>query len=299
MTKVVIIGSSVAGHSVAAGLRERSDSCDITLISEEPCVFYDRRKLFKYLAGEVKEKELFCVPGDFYGQHRINFLKEAKALSINLNRKSVSYRLDDERESVNYELLVICSGAKTQLPEIDGINKEGVFALDGLADVKALRQHLISDTVCVLGFNDYTPALIESFIRKEKEVKLIVPGGAPSFTVPPHCELIDSQVIEIIGESGTQAVKLKGGKIIGVCLAVACGKLQPATSFINDGGIRLDAEAVLVDEKNMTSDPSVYACGTVCKRQDEPWRLKNWDEVVTESKKVVENILGVISRVQV
>ncbi|MCX5708346.1 MAG: FAD/NAD(P)-binding oxidoreductase [Candidatus Omnitrophica bacterium] len=137
--RIVIIGGSAAGHNAAIKLRQKYQDAGLTLISEEAFPFYDRRKLLDYWSGKIKEKELFLLSHDSYGQQNINFIKDAKVISVNPARRSVSYKLQEKRTSVEYDFLVVASGCKTPLPEIEGINKTGVFRFEGLADFKELK----------------------------------------------------------------------------------------------------------------------------------------------------------------
>jgi nitrite reductase (NADH) large subunit len=295
MTKIVIIGASAAGHTVAQNLREKNKDCAITLITEEAFPFYDRRKLVVYLSGNIKEKELFLLPPDFYAAQNIDFLKERKVVGINTKKRAVYLKREESRESLVYDFLVICSGRKTIFPEISGINKAGVLRPDTLSDFKEIKVHLISDTVCFLGWNRLASEVAKVIIAKGKEVKLIM-NETPLEPLPGEgIEVINSEVVDIIGESGVQAVKLKEGKIIGTSLVMVFMSLpKAAMDFLDGTDIEAAEEAICVDEKMRTNLENIFSSGTVSVLKDFSPRLKTWDETVSESLKVAESIFQAI-----
>jgi NAD(P)H-nitrite reductase large subunit len=294
MTKVVIIGASAAGHTAAVSLREKNRDCSISLITEEAFPFYDRRKLLDYLAGRIKEKELLLSSSEFYAQKNINFLKEKKVSGINPNRRLVYLKEEDSRESLEYDFLVICSGRKTVLPQIPGINKDGVFRLDALKNFKDCRQYLISDSVCLMGWNGLTPSVFKIMTGKQMEIKLIINEKPADYQPPEGIEVINSEVVEIIGESRVQAVKLKEGKIIGTSLVMVMDFPKASIDFLKDTDIEISQDAICVDERMCTSLKNVFSSGSVCSRKDSPVRLKSWDETVNESIGLVDNLVNII-----
>lgn len=286
--KVVIVGASIAGHTVAVSLRKARPDCSITLITRSAYPAYDKRRLLDYLTGSVKEKDLLLVPPDFYQQNNIEFLKECEAVSVAPVRKQLSYRNKaGRRETCAYDYLVVCSGAGTVLPEVDGIHKEGVYTLDSLADFKSFRSHLISDPVCIMGSGSNALSLAHALAGKQKEVKVISRDAGGGDT---SVEILSTDVVELIGEGGIQAVRLAEGKIIGTRLPVFMPEPKKAnTGFLKD--VELDPFGrIIVDEAMCTSVPAVYASGAVCARRDSVQDNKSWDDVINESKALADNL---------
>jgi nitrite reductase (NADH) large subunit len=287
--RIVIIGGSAAGHNAAIKLRQKYQDAGLTLISEEAYPFYDRRKLLDYWAGKIKEKELFLISADSYGQQNINFIKEAKVVAVNPARRSVSYKIQEKRTSVEYDFLVVASGRKTPLPEIEGINKTGVFRFDGLADFKELKSAVMLDAVCLIGTNHLSSKIIEAVISKQIEVKLVT--REPQENLPSSVEVINSEVVELIGDSGIQAIKLKEGKIIGVSWAGVMSQARPSTDFLKESNIELTEGAIAVDDNQRSSIPDIFACGSACLRRGETPGIKTWEDSAAEGSSVAENIL--------
>ncbi|MDD5079821.1 MAG: FAD-dependent oxidoreductase [Candidatus Omnitrophica bacterium] len=301
MPKIIIIGSSIAGHTAAISLRQKNKDCEITLITDEPSPCYDKRKLPAYLAGGTKEKELYLVNADHYAGQNIKFLKERKVYGINTNRRLVYFKYEETRGNAEYDFLVICSGVKTTLPDIPGINKEGVIRLDSLNDFKQARKYLLSsDTVCFLGWNPWAQEIAKAITGQQKEVKAVTEQPVEGPAQMQHLEFINSKVTDIIGESGVQAIKLKEGKIIGASLVVVFDSpAKPAVDFLKDTDIELSGGGVCVDANLRTNLKNVFACGAAAGAQGLPDKTKNWDDVLNESVRLADNISQAIGGLNV
>ena len=294
MNKVVIIGASVAGHTVATALREGNKDCPITLVTEEAFVFYDRRRSFDYLDGKIKEKEVFCASPDFYQAKNINFLKERKVVSVNTGKRLGFFKNGEKRESIEYDFLVICSGRKTPLPEIDGINKQGVFTLDSLKELKEARHHLSGESVCVIGSNWLTLEFAKVIAARQKELKIVTDENIDIALLPENTEIINTRVVEIIGESGVQAVKFQEGKIVSASVVFVMGKSKPSADFLKDTPVEISEEAILVDEDMRSNISNIFSCGSVCCIKGSGFKLKSWDQTSAESRVLVDNLIKTI-----
>ena len=88
--RVVIVGASIAGHTIATGIKKENPDASVTLVTDEAYPLYDRRKLFDFLCGAVQEKDLMLVRSDTYEKQGIVFLKDHKAVSVAPVRKQLS-----------------------------------------------------------------------------------------------------------------------------------------------------------------------------------------------------------------
>ncbi len=293
--KIVIIGNGPAGHTVATTLRELTPDCVITLISEESFPYYDKRKMPDYLAGQIKEKELFFVAPDFYEKNKINFLKDRHVVTVSTARRYVYCKYKEERENTDFDYLVVASGRKTIFPDIPGIHKEGVFKLDNLTDYKELRTHLFTDTVCLFGGVNAGVEVGKSINLLGKDVKIITEEDFDNSLKTEKLDFIKSEVIELIGESGIQAVKLKEGKIIGTEIPVFLPSSQKASlDFLKDTNINTINDFLVVDENMATSIKNVFACGAVCVNKEANNIEKSWDDIINESKLLANHLVNVI-----
>lgn len=114
------------------------------------------------------------------------------------------------------------------LPQIPGARKKGVVLVSSENDLDKLKDYLINDTVCVQG---PLPAAFKlaKFISEKYNVGVkVTAAGQPAFQLPGQVQAIASSLQEIVGDGRAEAVKLKDGKAIGVCLVVFVDKDIPA-----------------------------------------------------------------------
>jgi nitrite reductase (NADH) large subunit len=289
MIKIAIIGASAAGHTLALNLREKNKDCAITLISEEENSFYDRRLLPDLLAGRIKEGELFKFKEDLYAKDNITFIKGKKAVSLNLQKNILQLKT---KEAVKYDFLVICSGRRYILPEIPGVKKPGVFILYSLSDFKEFMSYSISDSVCFVGCDDFTLNMAGIIASKNKEVKLVSNRDFSGISLPAGIEFINSEILEIIGESEIQAVKFKEGKIIACQSVVFMDKRESSIDFLKSSNVELYQGLIAIDDSGQTNCPGVYACGSVAGSKLKASNDKNWDEIVVESARLCDFLSG-------
>ncbi|MDD4908101.1 MAG: FAD-dependent oxidoreductase [Candidatus Omnitrophota bacterium] len=289
MSNVLIIGASLAGHTVAQKIREKDKEAQITLVSAEKYPFYDKRKLPGLLAGEIKEKDIFLADDDFYRQNNIAFLKEKEATAVNLQRRTAYFK---DKNNLEYDFLVIACGVKPVLPDIPGARKPGSFLFYTLDDLKEFTKGIIVHPVCLVSSDEASLILARAItLRHKTEVKLISRAPFDIALIPQDVEVINIGLQEIIGEGEVQAIKLENGKAIGVCSVIFCDEFESNAGFLKSADIKTIDGFVLVDEGMQTSVEGVFACGSVCVRPDGQRQSKAWDEVINESVSVADNII--------
>lgn len=282
MPRIVIIGASISGHTVAVNLREQDKDSAITLITEEAYTLYDRRRLTDLLAGNIKESDIFLGGEDAYRNDNIEFIKDAQVYAVNPNKKAVSLK---GRDRIEYDFLVIASGKRQITPDIPGAKKPGVFTFGSLSELKAFSNWLITEQVCIVGHNADALNLSRAVVTKYKvEVKLISDTNFDPVMLLPEIEIINNKPQELIGEGQTQAVKLDSGKIIAASAVIFMDDLVGNTDFLKDSGIESKGDCIVVDEFMRTNLNGVYACGTVAVNHQEEGKAKAWDDCISEGK---------------
>ena len=91
----VIVGSSLAGATAAATLRENGFDGDITLVGAEPQPPYERPPLSKqYLRGETPFEKALVRPATYYDAHRIDTLFGVRATRVEPAERVVHLETD-------------------------------------------------------------------------------------------------------------------------------------------------------------------------------------------------------------
>jgi nitrite reductase (NADH) large subunit len=287
MAHIVIIGNSVAGHSAAVNIRARDEHAALTLVSAEPYSFYDRRRLCDFLRGTIKEQDLFPCAGDFYARQNIVSRTGVTVAAVNPLKRTLAFK--DAKGSMSYDILVVATGMRHAACTFPGAKKPGVVTLYSLDDVKKFMARLVTEPVCILGWNKGAVAMAGAIAeRYGVDVKLLAPSGADAAALPAHVEIVCEPVVEIIGEGCVQAIKLSNGKIIAVGTVVNMVE-EPSLDFLRTTLVRVSGKGIEVDGQLRTSVERVFACGTVACTPDGP-RAKTWNECAEEGCYLADSI---------
>ncbi|MBI5873911.1 MAG: FAD-dependent oxidoreductase [Candidatus Omnitrophica bacterium] len=255
MKKIVIIGNSAAGISAAESIRGIDKEAKITMVSDEPYLAYQRYKVLDLLEGKIKERDLNFRNQDFYNNNSIELMLEREVVELNLNKKKAVFK---DRDSIEFDELVIATGSKVKLPALKGIQKEGVVALNGLKEVKFLIENLpIAHTVVVVGCGTTAINVARIIGAKKIEVKLL---GALNEPIEGVEAIINNPISEILGDSEAKAVRLANNKVIGASLVIFPEPKQPSIDFVRETEIKC-GNFIFVDNQMRTNIPFVFAVG--------------------------------------
>jgi NADPH-dependent 2,4-dienoyl-CoA reductase/sulfur reductase-like enzyme/rhodanese-related sulfurtransferase len=288
--KIVVIGGSAAGAKAAAKARRLDEFAEITIVQKAPDLSMASCGYPYYIGGVFDDRNLLlCTPAGvvrdatfFHKAKVITALTQTEATFINRAQKQVvchSIKTGEEKV-LNYDKLIIATGAKPNMPPIPGIDLDGVTTLLTMADTDYLRKirdekivkkavvigggligveavealHLsgIQVTVVemldqVLTFLDWDLAkLVENHI-KSKGVKVLTGKG----------------VKEFIGRNGKlTGVKLTEGDDIECGLAVMAIGVRPNADLAKEAGLDIGRfGGITVNAYMQTSDADIYAAG--------------------------------------
>src|SRR5947207_9048278 len=148
--QVVIVGAGHGGFQLAASLRQHGFDGKIALLTEESVLPYQRPPLSKdYLDGKIGLDLLLMRPDAFYRDHRIDYLAGIRATEI--DRAGKRLRLASG-EQLDYDHLVLATGARNRVPALPGIELDGVCYLRTLAETDQLRERLaMAEHVVAIG----------------------------------------------------------------------------------------------------------------------------------------------------
>jgi len=130
----LIVGNGPAGYAAAGAIRERDPLGEITILSHEGTALYSRPGLAYLLTGAVPERSLFARGDEDYRRLGVRRLA-ARVNSIDPQTRRL--QLHDGR-LLGYDALLLATGARAILPDVPGIELDGVVTLDTLADARRI-----------------------------------------------------------------------------------------------------------------------------------------------------------------
>lgn len=135
---VVIIGAGHAGGTLAALLRQYGHTGRITMIGDEPHAPYQRPPLSKaWLKGEADADSLALKPLEFYAEANIDFRPNLRAVKLERSARKVTL---SDGSQVDYDVLVLATGARAIALPIQGADLAGVMFLRTATDAEALKE---------------------------------------------------------------------------------------------------------------------------------------------------------------
>ena len=139
--KIVIVGNGPAAVSAVEAIRTyqnitNSTNVEILMFSNETTPAYAPMFLVKYVAEQLEERQLYLRDNDFYDLLRIKPFFDEPVDRIDDKNKTIILQSGGK---VDYDKLLIATGAVAIKPPIRGIDREGyVFILNKLVDAKRL-----------------------------------------------------------------------------------------------------------------------------------------------------------------
>ena len=135
--KFLIIGGGPAGVSAAETLRQAGFEGEITVLSSENHLSYDRTMLTK-APGDPSEK-FGLRSKDFFTSHDIDFETGVKIETLDASNKVATA---SNGKTYQFDKVLVATGAKPIMIPVPGINGKNVFALRTKEDVKGISEVL-------------------------------------------------------------------------------------------------------------------------------------------------------------
>jgi 3-phenylpropionate/trans-cinnamate dioxygenase ferredoxin reductase subunit len=276
MKNCVIIGGSHAGSQFAISLRQGGWLGNITIIGEELDYPYHRPPLSKtFLSGEKKIEDILLRPAELYEKSRISIRLGERVKSIDRANKSV---VTDNNKIINYDKLVIATGARVRRIPIPGSETEGIYYLRNSDDVNKIKSRVVANDHAVIIGGGYIGLETAASLRKqgmkvtvieamERVLQRVTALELSNFYKRIHNE----EGVEIFEEIIATEFKKIDEKIH---ILTSCGKIFIGDMVIVGIGVIPNielAEAADLAVKNgvevnqfcQTSDSEIYAIGDV------------------------------------
>lgn len=305
---ILIIGGGQAGAQATDSLRRGGFAGRIVLIGDEPWLPYQRPPLSKkYLAGELAQDRLLIRHQSYYDEHRIELKLRQPAIRIDPRTRRVALAGGEE---LDYDRLLLCTGAKSRPLTCPGADLPGVHYLRGIADAAAIREGLKSGARVVIIGGGYigletaatarhygcTVTVLEMADRVMNRV--VAPGVSEYFAQQHRMHgvniVCNSRVVRLEGAGRVERVVCADGSHHPADLLVVGVGAIANTDLAGAAGLECD-NGVVVDQYCRTSDDAIYAAGD-CTNHPSPRyggrvRLESVDNAFEQAKTAALNIL--------
>lgn len=311
--RYVIIGASAAGVSAASRLRMLDKDAEITCLTQELDIPYNKCLLADYLAGEIPFEKLLIKPYSFFEEQKISLQLGVQVTGIDPVLKKVSC---SNGELIAYDALLLALGGSVQRPAIhETISARNVLTFYTLYDTQSLLKAVQSDSVkrvLIIGAGlsglecaDSITEYVETVTLIERESHLLfrqIPLAAAQFIQ----EKMTAQAVQVVTgaivnrfhfvQEHITGALLSNGKNIEVDLVVYAFGARPNGWIARKAGLAVEGGAIVTDEYLRSSNSAIFAAGDVALVKDKltGMRIKSssWPDAIRQGAVAASNMTG-------
>jgi 3-phenylpropionate/trans-cinnamate dioxygenase ferredoxin reductase component len=303
--RIVVIGGGVASAAAVAALRSEGFDGDITLVSAEDTVPYERPPLSKEFllgrSGSVPVKD-----AAWYEQNSVELVLGRRATGLDLAARTVAL---SDGSVLGYDQLLLATGVRPRV--LPGLDADGVCYLRTVQDAAELRDRIdAAGHVVVLGGGFIGCEVASAAIQLGKRATILeaLPTLLHRALGPDLGQVVagihrDAGVDVRTGQLVTGVTPRPGG---GVTVATSDGAVDADVLVVGVGTVPnqelaeqagLPAEnGILVDEHFATAAPGVWAVGDAAAqylpRYGHRVRVEHHDTALRHGRAVARNMLG-------
>jgi NADH oxidase (H2O2-forming) len=278
--RIIVIGANASGVEAASAARKKDRTAEITLITQEKTAGYSRCGLPFVIGGQIAHfKDLIVYPLTYFQMMKLNLKTETKVTAIDTKAKVVTaVGKDGATETLQYDSLVIATGANAFMPPIKGHEKQGIMSLRNLEDGEKIFQAVEggAKSAVIMGAGliglETGVALIERGLKVT--IVELLPQILPQMLDADMAKMIQEQleakgmniltekgVEEFLGDDKVTAI-IAGGERIEADLFISSFGVRANTKVAVDAGIPLgESRAIKTNGRMETAVKDVYASG--------------------------------------
>lgn len=282
--RYVIIGSSAVAIGAINRLMRVEPGADITVISREKELPYNKCFLVDKLSKHKQQEQLYTKPANFFEKNGIKLLLGQKVTKID---RELSQVVLASGQAIGYSKLLLGMGSSPYKLNLPGCNADGVFYFHTMADLQNIenyiQEHGVKSAVVVgAGFTGLECAdalnLLGLKVAVVERGSQLLPRhldeGASSFIQNKMnylgAELLLNSSVSLIENEQNKAkgVKLSCGKVVEAELVILATGVRPNIKLAEKAGLEIDSGYLKVNEYMHTSDPNIFAGGDLIQIKD-------------------------------
>ncbi|WP_207531997.1 nitrite reductase large subunit NirB [Desertivirga arenae] len=272
---IVVVGNGMVGYKFCEKLVSKTDAYQVIVFGDEPRPAYDRVHLSEYFSGKTAD-DLLMNTLDWYSENNISLHLNDPVQEINPEAKTVHSL---KGEVIKYDYLVLATGSSAFVPDIPGVEKEGVFVYRTIEDLELISAYAKNaKNGAVMGGGllglEAAKALIDLGLN-ETHVIEFAPRLMPRQIDQPGSTMLQMKLkelglqihlnkstSEIAGEGKITALNFADDSSLPVDMLVISAGIRPRDELAKLAGLHVgNRGGIVVNEMMQTSDPSIFAIG--------------------------------------
>lgn len=272
--KIVVVGNGMVGHHFVEEMAKNSDY-EITVLSAESRLAYDRVYLSSYFAGKTADDLALTTP-EHYEELGVTFKTNAKVTNIDKSAKVVTTESGD---SFEYDKLILATGSYPFVPPIPGGDVEHSLVYRTIDDLEAIQASADVSKVGVViggGLLGLEAAKAVKELGLETHVVEFAPqlmavqvdgGGGrllktkiEELGVQVHTSKATNEIVA--GDKHRYKLCFSDGTELETDLILFSAGIRPYDNLAREFDLEIGARGgIVIDNQCKTSDADIYAIG--------------------------------------
>ncbi|MFB1015180.1 MAG: nitrite reductase large subunit NirB [Alteromonadaceae bacterium] len=274
LKKIVVVGNGMVGHHFVDEMAKYKDY-EITVLSAEERLAYDRVHLSEYFAGKTADDLAMTTPA-YYDEIGVKFFTDAKVIHIDKVGRAVT---TEAGETYAYDKLIMATGSYPFVPPIPGKERDHCLVYRTIEDLEKIQASANSGKVGVvvggglLGL-EAANALKElglethvvEFAPQLMGVQLDQDGGAllrsmiEGIGVQVHTQKATNEIID--GENCNHRMVFADGSHLETDVILFSAGIRPYDNLAREFDLAIgERGGIVIDNNCKTSDENIYAIG--------------------------------------
>ena len=280
MHPIIIVGSGMAGYTLAREYRKLNPEQELIMICADDGINYAKPTLSNALVGKKAPEQIAL--GDatkMSTQLNISIKTQTQVVAIDAEQHQITLDINGETQTQNYSKLVLAVGANQIRLNIAGDAAEDILVVNTLAEYKQFRDHLDQCTqkrVLILGAGLIGCEFANDLKATEHDVTVVdvapqvlgrlLPQQASQYfqtqLEQAGIQFILGTTIQAVNRLNDQEyqVELSNGESHVVDVVLSAVGLKPNTDLAQDANI-LTGRGIIANTLLETSQADIYALG--------------------------------------
>lgn len=283
--KVVIIGGVAGGATLATRLRRLNESAEIIMFEKGADISFANCGIPYYCGDVIEERSKLTLmnPSKMKTNFNMDVFNNTEVININPDKKSIEYKnlLNNQIASINYDELVISTGASPIIPNIDGIHSPKIFTIRSLTDADKLKAYISknkSKSATIIGAGYIGIEMAENLHHLGLKVSVV--DSSNQIINPIDFELakialnhlnqmginfyLNNGVVKFSENNNQINSHLSNGENLASDLVILSIGVKPETTLAKLANLKLgELGGVEVNPYLQTSQPNIWALGDV------------------------------------
>ena len=276
--KIIILGGGQAAAYAAKEIKLIDVNSDITIISEEKHLPYERPPLSKdYILDKVLLNDFLFFSENFYKENNIKFLSSIKITKVDFNNKKIS----SSSNTYKYDKLLITTGCSNRYLKINGKiiqPEENIIYLRSIEESINLKNKINkAHNITIIGGGFIGLEIASSVFQKGKNVTIlergqqlmgrVIPKQIADLILEKHESVgtkinLNTEIKKIQKDNKSFEIYLNTNQVLKSDLIIVGVGSLPNTDIFKNTSLKID-NGIITDEFSATSVEDVYAAGDV------------------------------------